>query len=431
MKKLYFSLFTILGLSFGMKAQAQCSGERYYNFVFPNAPIVTSNVAYGENTKFEGNNQILKLDVYEPNGDTASLRPLVIFAHGGSFVGGSKTGTDVVPFCKDLAKLGYVTASIEYRLGMNGLPLPGPDSSDATEAVMRGVHDGRAAVRFFRKNADTGGNTYRIDPNNIFFGGSSAGGFIALQMAYLDQPSEIPTYIDTVGQQGLTGGIEGNSGNPGYSSEVRAIINMCGAIGDTSWINAGDEPVINFHGTNDDVVPFGTDIITLLGFFPLLKVDGSNSVNARVNHLGITNCFEIHEGQGHTPATGNAAYYDTSLVKIRNFLYHFVCGDALNCNYNGSVVNAAGTGIQDNSAISQQWSIFPNPASNYLTIDLNNVASNQTQVNIINALGQTVVSIENKIHKQLQVDMNDLPKGIYFVQLINGAEVSNKKLIVE
>jgi carboxylesterase type B len=75
-----------------------------------------------------------------------------------------------VPICKDLAKLGYVAVSIEYRLGMNGLPFPGPDSSDATEAVMRGVHDGRAAVRYFRKNAIIDGNTYKIDTNNIFFG---------------------------------------------------------------------------------------------------------------------------------------------------------------------------------------------------------------------------------------------------------------------
>jgi carboxylesterase type B len=45
-------------------------------------------------------------------------------AHGGSFIGGSKTGTDVVPLCNDLQSLGYVVASIEYRVGMtNSLSL--------------------------------------------------------------------------------------------------------------------------------------------------------------------------------------------------------------------------------------------------------------------------------------------------------------------
>lgn len=75
---------------------------------------------------------------------------------------------------------------------------------------MRGVQDGRAAVRYFRKNAAIGGNTYRIDTNNIYFAGVSAGGFIALQLAYLDKASEIPSFIDMAGQPGLTGGLEGN-----------------------------------------------------------------------------------------------------------------------------------------------------------------------------------------------------------------------------
>ena len=88
-------------------------------------------------------------------------RPLIIWAHGGSFVAGSKTGTDVVPLAEDFAKMGYVTASISYRLGMENTPLPGPDSVDATETVIRAVHDGRAAVRFFRKDYVENGNTYK------------------------------------------------------------------------------------------------------------------------------------------------------------------------------------------------------------------------------------------------------------------------------
>jgi acetyl esterase/lipase len=65
---------------------------------------------------------------------------------------------------------------------------------------MRAVQDGRAAVRYFKKNVAVGGNTYKIDLNNIYFAGVSAGGFVALQLAYLDEISEFPTYIDTVGQ---------------------------------------------------------------------------------------------------------------------------------------------------------------------------------------------------------------------------------------
>ena len=428
MKKIYLSLISTALVAATYTANAQCAGERYFNYVFPNNPIVSSDINYGSNTNFDGTAQTLKLDIYQPNGDTAASRPLVLIAHGGSFIGGSKTGTDVVPICKDLAKLGYVAVSIQYRLGMGGLPFPGPDSADATEAVMRGVHDGRAAVRFFRKNAAIGGNTYKVDTNNIFFAGVSAGGFIALHMAYLDEVSEIPTFIDMVGQPGLTGGIEGNSGNAGYSSEVKAIINMCGALGDTAWIKPGDEPVINFHGTNDGTVPYASAEITLLGLYPLLEVNGSFSVNAKAVQAGIPSCFEIYEGQGHVPAASNATYYDTTIVKIRTFLNHFVCGTPLNCVYNGSIVNAVGAGIDENMS-SNQWSVYPNPANNNLIVDLRKFESQKLSISIFNAIGEEVLSLNNLQAKQENIDITNLSSGLYQVIVSDGVNQFGKKLV--
>lgn len=428
MQKIYSLLFSLaLGIT-TTTVYGQCANGRYFDFVFPNSPVITSDVVYGSNVTSAGATQQLKLDVYQPSGDTASMRPLVLVAHGGSFIGGSKTGTDVVPICRDLAKLGYVAASVEYRLGMTNFPLPGPDSSDATEAVMRAVHDGRAAVRYFRKNAAIGGNTYKIDTNNIYFAGVSAGGFIALQMAYLDEVSEIPSYIDMVGQPGLTGGLEGNSGNPGYSSEVKAIINICGALGDTAWMKPGDEPVINFHGTNDNTVPFGSDIITLLSFYPLLEIDGSNSINAQAVQLGIPTCFEIYEGQDHVPQVTNASYYDTTIVKVRNFLNHFVCGTALNCNYNGSIVIAPGAGFEENDINAPQWLLYPNPAHTDLVIDLSDFTAENLNVCIYNALGQEVLLMNNVKAQQEHIDISHLSDGLYQIMITDGVQHYGKKL---
>jgi acetyl esterase/lipase len=426
MKKIYLTLFSIALIVASTSANAQCAGGRYFNYIFPGNPIVTSNINYGSNVKVDGATQQLMLDVYQPNGDTASNRPLVIVAHGGSFIGGSKTGTDVVPICKDLAKLGYVAVSIEYRLGMNGLPFPGPDSSDATESVMRGVHDGRAAVRYFRKLASVDStNIYRIDPNNIFFAGVSAGGFIALQMAYLDQVSEIPSFIDMVGQAGLTGGLEGNSGNPGYSSEVKAIVNICGALGDTAWMKPGDEPVLSFHGTNDATVPYGSNTISLLGLFPLLKVHGSYSVSAQANKLGLLSCFEIYEGQDHVPATSNAAYYDTTITMTKDFLYHFVCGAPLTCVNNAQSPSS----IKESTLKTMVWSIYPNPANNNLMINLSKFESQKLSITIFNSLGQDVLTLNNLQAKQQNIDITNLSSGLYQVIVSDGINQYGKKLV--
>ena len=56
------------------------------------------------------------MDIYTPDGDTEINRPLILFIHGGSFYGGDKSSVDCQDFCKEFAKKGYVTASVNYRL---------------------------------------------------------------------------------------------------------------------------------------------------------------------------------------------------------------------------------------------------------------------------------------------------------------------------
>ena len=171
MKKLLLALSLVSFLN----ASAQCDGNRYLNYIF-NDVQVTSNVPYGENLKNNGISQVLLCDVYEPVGDNVTNRAVVIVAHGGFFLSGSKTGPDVVPICERLPKMGYVAVSMEYRLGVTiTANLAGP----MTEAVMDGVQDGKAAVRFLRKTVAVDGNPYNIDPNEIYIAGSSAGGYIA------------------------------------------------------------------------------------------------------------------------------------------------------------------------------------------------------------------------------------------------------------
>ena len=429
MKKIYSFIIGSLLLASSASLNAQCAGNRYHDYIFPIPPTKTADVVYGSNTKETGAPQTLLMDVYEPTGDVSTSRALVIVAHGGSFIGGAKNGTDVVPLCNDLARLGYVAISIEYRLGMNNFPFPGPDSSDATESVMRAVHDGRAAVRYMRKNARVGGNTYKIDTNNIFFAGVSAGGFIALHLAYLDQLTEYPTYIDTL-QPGLLGGVQGLSGSPGYSSDVKAVVNICGAIGDTAWIKPGDEPVLSFHGTNDNTVPYGSAIIVLSGFYPLLEVDGSSTVNEQVDLLGIENCFITWPGQDHVPEVGTSAaalaHYDSTITITRNFLEHYTCGIALNCNYTATPV----LGLDDLSA-EAAFVIYPNPANTAATIDLSQFTGYEVAIELYDALGRQVKNVGGIKTETYIMQRDNLQSGIYFMNVLVEGKKFSKKIIFE
>ena len=145
-------------------SQFDCSGDRYNLEVFTSYNL-TSDILYGQNINRLGNIEDLYLDIYEPTGDTATIRPLIILVHGGSFISGDKTGC-IADLCKELTKYGYVTASINYRIGMDGFPVPGPDSIGATEAVLRATHDARAAVRFFRKDFIENGKN-KLEAKNL------------------------------------------------------------------------------------------------------------------------------------------------------------------------------------------------------------------------------------------------------------------------
>lgn len=401
---------------------AQCGNNRFHNFVFSGSKI-TSDIVYGSNVKYDGKSQTLLMDIYEPTGDTAAKRPLIIMAHGGSFLTGTKTSVDVVPLCKDLAKLGYVVASIEYRLGMLNFPLM--DSTGAGAAVLRGVHDGRAAVRFFRKNIQVGGNTYKIDENNIYFAGSSAGAFMSLHIAYWDQPSEYPAFVDSTKHAGTNGGIEGLSGTPGYASNVKAVINISGAITDTAYMKKGDIPVLSFHGDQDNTVPFGSAKITV-GIMPLLKVHGSASVTAKADKVGILNCFKIYYGKGHVPHMTDAASYDTTLTITRNFLEHFVCGVPLHCEYTTKVV----TGIEENQ---EETSIlmYPNPSDSDVTIDLSALPAHEVKIEVIDAWGRCVQVVREMNGKKATISRDNLSNGMYLIRINSGTKQYSKKIIFE
>ncbi len=386
---------------------SQCETGRYRDFVFENFQVA-SDIEYGNNLSYNGAETTLLLDVYTPVGDQENLRPLVIMCHGGFFAAGDKAATDVVPACSDLARMGYAAASINYRLGFPiTFNLAGPMSA----AVLRAVQDLKASIRYFRKTVAENGNPYSIDTTQIYVGGFSAGGFTCLHAAYM-QDDELPTSID-LSQPGLDGGVEGLSGNEGYSSDFNALISISGAIVDSTYIEANDKPACLLHGTGDTVVPFDSDMLVIAGLFQVQEVDGSNSIDQKLTELGIDHCFEIYEGQGHVPSVLQTAYYDTTLSIMTNFLSHYVCGAPLDCSYREILTST--------KEVSQAkpMRVWPSPAANTLFVQPNDAEMNALE--IINATGQIVLTVQKVVGSQTtEIDIAHLSCGYYIVQRHSG-----------
>lgn len=416
--KTCLSILAAFCLGGALQAQIPCDGGRYLAEIFPSATL-TSDITYGSNINLQGSQQSLELDIYEPTGDQASLRPLLLLQHGGSFMFGDKAAPDITALAEPLAKMGYVVASVEYRLGMEGMPFPGPDSSTASEAVWRAVADYKAAVRWFYKDAATNGNTYRIDTNYIFIGGVSAGAVSAVHFAYLDQDSEIPSFIDTT-KTGLGGGLEGSSGNLGYSTRVRAVVSVCGMLADTAWMHTGDEPIVSLHGTEDDVVPYGTDVISVAQFFPIFEVDGSHTVHQRADQVGIDNCLYTHYGAGHTPHVGSQAYTDTTLAVITNFLYGYTSCGASSCTFVVSREDAQQAAV----------SLYPNPSQGRFQLDVPAEWRSGWSYEVTDLSGRRLGGQGNILSSQASIDL-PLAPGLYLVTASDGVARRVLRLVIQ
>jgi hypothetical protein len=76
------------------------------------------------------------------------------------------------------------------------------------------------------------------------------------------------------------------------------------------------------------------------------------------------------------------------------------------------------------------FEIYPNPATNKITLDLSNIQKNQFSIEIINSSGQVIYSQNN--HSPLtEIDLNHLAIGLYFVRVYSSDFVITKRLILE
>jgi acetyl esterase/lipase len=168
--------------------------------------------------------------------------------------------------------------SISYRLSSVGC-VPGAPPATCISAITNAKHDAQAAVRYLRANAATLG----IDPDLVAVAGTSAGAITALNVGY--GPDDV-----------------GNSGNPGFPSDIRAAVSLSG-VPLTTAADPGEASALLFHGTNDPLIPNNL-------------VQGTLD---RAEVVGVDVFLTQWEGQGHVPYTANR----TQIInETTNFLYH-------------------------------------------------------------------------------------------------------------
>ena len=255
---------------------------------------VFKNVKYGYNTNWLDSGEALTLDVYTP--PDASLNnkyPLVVMAHGGTFVGGAKE--DLADVCGALAAKGMIAASINYRLGWDGRGARRcmGDTASLNEAVYRAMQDLNAALRFLTANA----NTYFINTNWIFTGGASAGAITALNGAYLTDTYAKVRFKQAYSKLGSLFTADNNLTN---TYHIKGICSMWGGIFDPAIITGANAlPTIFYHGSNDTIIPAKTGNYLQCPNYQTLY--GSIYMYNKLTRMGVPAVAHIYQGEGHAP----------------------------------------------------------------------------------------------------------------------------------
>jgi acetyl esterase/lipase len=395
--------FLSLALTLAASLSAQCGG-RYVWEIFSDVNK-TPDIPYGANLDYEGNPVDLHVDFFEPAGDALAARPLVILAHGGFFISGDRTAADIVGICEGLARRGYACASLQYRLGVG---LTEIDSAGFAKAVVRGVQDAKAAVRFFRAQAEA----YGIDTAQIFLGGTSAGGVLAVHYAYLQDTALSEPWINALIAD--LGGLEGNSGNPGYPTHIKGAVSYAGAFKNINWIGPKPVPLASTHGTEDDVVPYGYGYVTYvlvpgLIELPITTMYGSAALHPELDARGIVNEFLSFEGAGHVPHIQPGTFgldpviFPQTLQWTAEFLHRqLACYDP----------TAGVAPVMEAPAMLHSW---PNPADQVVWLE---GFPDQGELHFMlgDASGRILRQWTDAGHTMQRIDRGDLPAGLYWIQ---------------
>jgi acetyl esterase/lipase len=163
-----------------------------------------------------------RLDLYLPEKPNDKPLPLLVWVHGGGWLGGSKNEN---PGMRFTARGEYASASVEYRFSNKAI-FPAQ------------IQDCQAAIRFLRANA----KKYNFDPDHIGVWGASAGGHL----------------VSLLGTAGGTRTFSGIGQNLDQSDRVQAVIDVFGPT-DFPAVKAqvaADKTVTNIFNFEDMSSPY-------------------------------------------------------------------------------------------------------------------------------------------------------------------------------
>lgn len=247
-------LTMLLNLLFVSGFSQSCCGELKSPFY---SEIIRYDSIYATaQPMFSGNSINLSVRITDAPQNTCTKRPLIILLHGGGFSAGTPSLMDSV--ATHFARLGYLTASIQYRLGFKGSSITCPmDTTELIRAWYRAVQDAKSAVRWFKERNET----FKIDTNLVFAGGWSAGGCTLSGLTWMNDESEKPIqagYLnDTIINNVLytrpdLESVQGIANLNGFSATVKGIFSFSSSFMFPDHLDADEQTALLYFNNKLD-----------------------------------------------------------------------------------------------------------------------------------------------------------------------------------
>jgi acetyl esterase/lipase len=251
-KKIALLYFLVLIYGYALHAQIPSKIRE----AIPEGTTVQLDIPYASDTLKKHT-----LDLYIPKHNGNSL-PLVIWIHGGGWIGGNKFGDmeNMKSTLKAILDNGFAVASIAYRYS-------------TTEVFPAQIQDCNQAVNYLYDNS----LKYNLDKNKIAVIGFSAGGHLASLIAtsnnnkvkafyYNNQkprfkirgaidfygPSD---FIARIGSMPLDEGEHKTTSTGLLGAQPLARPDLAKFASPTTYIDKADPPFLIFHGDKDTTVP--------------------------------------------------------------------------------------------------------------------------------------------------------------------------------
>ncbi|MET3126676.1 acetyl esterase/lipase [Arcicella rosea] len=295
MNKLSIVLLILLNSVFTFAQQPPTPSQIYARL--PKGTVIHGNIPYNGDT--------LKkhlLDIYLP-ADAKGNTPLIVFIHGGGWIGNDK-----------YADMGYMPNTINAMLE-SGFAIASIDYRFAMQAVFPAIlQDCNKAVSFLFDNADK----YKFDKNRIALMGFSAGGHLASLMGTSQnnnvkslyfpdtyRPFKYKAVVDFYGPTDLVllPGNEDAKSPEGLLIGAAPLLkpDLAKAASPITYIDKNDPPFIIFHGEKDNIV----------------SNKQSKLFSAWLDHFGVKNELTIVKDAPHF-----GTMYDVEEIrtKVINFL---------------------------------------------------------------------------------------------------------------